>query len=61
MSTEPLWRAVKATGGVTFVEKQVKGRYVARFALRFDDGEAERIAQLLNQLDKSKPTKEKSE
>jgi hypothetical protein len=52
---------VKATGGVTFVEKQVKGRYVARFALRFDDGEAERIAQLLNQLDKSKPTKEKSE
>lgn len=59
MKTEPPWRAVKATGGVTFVEKRGKSGVIEKFALHFDDGDAERLVKLLNRMDKPKPAKTK--
>lgn len=41
------WSVVNATGGITFVEK-VKNKRYKSFALRFDDGEAYRLAETLN-------------
>lgn len=49
------WNAVRATGGCTFVEKWGAKGLLERFTFRFDDGDAVRLAELLNRLDKPKP------
>ena len=43
----PIWEVIKATGGVTFIRKGSQ-----RFDLHFDDGEAQRIADKLNELER---------
>ena len=49
------WNAVQATGGCTFVEKSGAKGLLERFTFRFDDGDAARLANLLNRLDKATP------
>jgi hypothetical protein len=54
------WNVAKTTGGCTFVEKWGAKGLLERFTFRFDDGEAERLAKLLNRLDKPKPIAKKT-
>jgi len=46
------WNVVQAAGGYTFVEKWGASGLLERFSFRFDDGDARRLARLLNRLDK---------
>ena len=49
------WTVAKATGGCTVVEKWGAKGLVDRFTFRNDDGDAERLAKLLNRIDRAKP------
>lgn len=51
------WGVVKAAGGCTFVEKWGAKGLLERFTFRFDDGDAERLAKLLNQLEPKRASK----